>query len=266
MSENKPIFFHICRAIEYTFVNSPILNKFYWKWAPKYYQRRLQPDVIDVDLPIKPFQIHWVSPDQINRFSGISGRPSNRLNDIGSIKDGSWDEPEAKPRHLTNSPLTETMLTDTILFKSMQNHFVNNVPWEETEIITNANKESDWYWHGYKNKQGFLKKSQEVDQLYKNIHKKGYKTQLEIVKKNYPLISIEKAGFLNMLLNEIVVDLGRDGSILLVDGRHRVSIAKILNLNEIPVLVLTRHKKWINKLQEGNLEGVSSTNPDLKYL
>ncbi len=32
--------------------------------------------------------------------------------------------------------------------------------------------------------------------------------------------------------------------IRLEEGRHRVSIAKILDINPIPVVVVMRHKKW----------------------
>ncbi|OYR41415.1 hypothetical protein [Halorubrum sp. Eb13] len=45
--------------------------------------------------------------------------------------------------------------------------------------------------------------------------------------------------------NEIVVDVGRTGELLLVSGKHRYSIARALDLDEIPVTFLVRHAKWM---------------------
>ena len=45
-------------------------------------------------------------------------------------------------------------------------------------------------------------------------------------------------------LGEIIVHIARDGSFLFDDGRHRLSIAKILRLTQVPVLVLLRHRDW----------------------
>jgi ParB-like chromosome segregation protein Spo0J len=37
--------------------------------------------------------------------------------------------------------------------------------------------------------------------------------------------------------NEILVDVGRDGTPLFVSGRHRLSLAKLLGLDTVPVAV-----------------------------
>lgn len=49
----------------------------------------------------------------------------------------------------------------------------------------------------------------------------------------------------SVMINEILVDVGRDGELLLVDGRHRLSIVKILGLDEIPVVKHVRHEQWV---------------------
>lgn len=53
------------------------------------------------------------------------------------------------------------------------------------------------------------------------------------------------------MINEILVDVGRDGELLLVDGRHRLSIAKILGLDEIPVVKHVRHEQWVARSRRG---------------
>jgi len=47
-------------------------------------------------------------------------------------------------------------------------------------------------------------------------------------------------------INNISVHIGRNGHFLITDGRHRVSIAKILNIPKIPAIIIARHEKWIN--------------------
>jgi len=73
----------------------------------------------------------------------------------------------------------------------------------------------------------------------------GYMSQKELY--------LERRGensVLAALLNEINVDIGRDGRLLFVDGRHRLIAAKCLEIPRIPVTVLVRHKKWMEKQSE----------------
>lgn len=45
--------------------------------------------------------------------------------------------------------------------------------------------------------------------------------------------------------NEILVDIARNGELLFVTGRHRLSLAKILGLDRISVAIAVRHPKWL---------------------
>ncbi|ELY51869.1 hypothetical protein C494_02011 [Natronorubrum bangense JCM 10635] len=68
-------------------------------------------------------------------------------------------------------------------------------------------------------------------------------------------------------LDEVTVDVGRNGELLHVDGIHRLTVAKLLDLNEIPVVFLIRHKEWTEyreKLCEGD-EPIPD-HPDLRDL
>jgi hypothetical protein len=46
---------------------------------------------------------------------------------------------------------------------------------------------------------------------------------------------------------EVAINIGRDGELILWDGRHRLGIAQILKLSLIPVRVVVRHKAWQEK-------------------
>ena len=74
--------------------------------------------------------------------------------------------------------------------------------------------------------------------LYESIATEGYKSQAE----------------LNTTFDdEVAVAVSRDGQFLFADGAHRLAIAKVLGLTEIPVLVSVRHPDWLafkSQLQE----------------
>jgi len=46
--------------------------------------------------------------------------------------------------------------------------------------------------------------------------------------------------------DESMVNIGRNGRFIFDDGRHRLMLAKIMDIDEIPVRVLVRHKDWQN--------------------
>ena len=47
--------------------------------------------------------------------------------------------------------------------------------------------------------------------------------------------------------------MSRSGEILFIDGHHRLAIAKILNIEEVPVIVNYWHKFYIDKvIKKGN--------------
>jgi len=47
-------------------------------------------------------------------------------------------------------------------------------------------------------------------------------------------------------LDDVMVDRARDGEPLLVDGQHRLFIAKVCGMEVIPVLVIVRHREYVD--------------------
>jgi len=84
-------------------------------------------------------------------------------------------------------------------------------------------------------------KFRNIDLLYYDIKKNGYKTRREY--------SLFKRGFfkfdIKMMLDHISVDIGRNGDLLSVHGKHRLSITKLLDVPKIPIIIIKRHKKWM---------------------
>lgn len=72
--------------------------------------------------------------------------------------------------------------------------------------------------------------------------------------------------------DEVTVSIGRHGDLLFSDGAHRLAIAKLLGIQEIPVKIAVRHPEWIRFRRElllcardhGGKICQPVTHPDLK--
>ncbi len=109
-------------------------------------------------------------------------------------------------------------------------------------------------------------------ELYNSIRKNGYKTQEELSKETVTATSKDTTidPYLGEI-NEIMVCIGREGDILFRDGGHRLSIAKILDIESIPVRVVKRHRKWQEKRDRAinnpeSLDDRYLRHPDIKPL
>lgn len=179
-----------------------------------------------------PLTIEWISPNDIKYISGRHNAGSNRFVNIGNVQGGNWDirppykvddDREQKPRLYDNYDL----------HTSFVEHFENDIPWEDTtrySRIINQYDDRDQI-------NNLQEQLEQYDKLYQQIADGGYKTQFQLK---------QKADFITCLLNEINVDVDRNGNPLFVENRHRLSIAKIIGLNEIPVFKLVRHESWLD--------------------
>lgn len=177
----------------------------------------LYKDLIFINPNKLTFVLNWTNLDILTKKKLLS----NNAKSI--ILDGEWDTNKNKDFECTD------------VYNSIKDHFENNIGWTETEfyirVIGEINKgKTKW---GCKTPEKFLKRLEEkVNNLYKDIKENGYKTQGELKSSK--------------LSDEIRVAIDRNGNMLFVDGRHRLSIAKILNLNKIPVKIILIHKKWVD--------------------
>jgi len=198
-----------------------------------------------------PFKILWVKPSQIKYCVSESQLPAK----FGRVYGGSWD-------------LTNKKFVSKITYKSLEKHFSEGVPWEKTRY--------------YKNKYNKLKKGKptrgcssvedlpeyfaEIDKLYSDIVKEGYQTQQTLKSKNPDETIRKNLDAPTASMNEIGVSIGRNGKLIKhLRGRHRLSIAKIADIDKIPVQVLVRHKEWQsvrNKIKNTNADIGSVSYPD----
>lgn len=230
------------RIIEYSWLKSGVGTSYYWKLAPKYYNNKYSKTLQQFGLPISPFRMRYVNPKSIYKFSERPGSYFERLNSFGSIEGGEWKERPSRD-HFGFEYVQQ--IDETVLYKSLRRHFMEGVPWKETKLFTNLLDKIDQtgaVWRGSKNKRDLLDRCAQIDHLFQSMKNEGYLKQSEIRERRQYTLS--NAGFINERMNEIVVDIGPDGEFLLLDGRHRLCLSKIIGIESIPVQVVTRHVEW----------------------
>ncbi len=184
---------------------------------------------IKYDVPIRPLRIYWVNPDQISHTG-----PNFPREQIGTIKGGDWDKNKYK-------------FTDSKKYHGLYQRFVENQEWEDTEYYQVAKNEieqtgSKW---GHTNIDSFIKhRGEYLDKIYNNIKNDGYKTQKEIVEDMRDKKRQKEVTPFYIKTHEIGCNIGRNGDLMINTGYHRLTIAKLLNIEEIPIQIIIRHKQW----------------------
>jgi len=101
-------------------------------------------------------------------------------------------------------------------YRILRQRFINKKSWSQLPISSELGEQKE--------------------RLYKRIRDCGYKTQLELEPERF-IFSIRDT--------EIGVGIDRDGTIVHIGkGQHRLSIAKLLKLEQVPVQVRVRHTDW----------------------
>jgi len=160
---------------------------------------------------------------------------------IGSIESGDWD--------LVLLPINQL---PTI--KLFYDRFVKKMKWEDTQYYKNLKFkiQKNGKRRGCSSITEYYEKNfMQWDKVYLNIKENGYKSQLELG---------------NSSLYEIEICISRNGDIIFIDGRHRLSIAKILNIREIPVVVNMWHSDFIRLFKKNNMHLEINNKNLMKYL
>ncbi|WP_380677849.1 hypothetical protein [Salinigranum sp. GCM10025319] len=152
---------------------------------------------------------------------------------FGQIRGGEWD----LPRHRRD-------LEDNWVVVGLRQRFEEGRDWKDTVYYEQARQqfiEGNSKWN-YENIDQFIEvRCAYVDDLYRLIRDVGYRPNDE-GRHDVPEQDVRSTEYEQRF--EPLVVIGRDGDVLLEDGRHRVAIAKILDIESIPANVLGRHREW----------------------
>jgi hypothetical protein len=259
------------RSLRYVFDEPRLWPWLHWRLAALYYRANCADDVRAYAHPPDPFKLVWVEPDAVERHTRREYPPwRGRLSRFGEVLDGDWDRrdrPPVDPGY--DGPPPELFVADrfeeSVLYRSLAAHFERDVPWEETAMYaetTRLLREGDRprVWQDCRSVADVRERFAYLDDLYERIRREGFKSQRQLVRDD------PERGFPDWLRHEITVDVGRDGELLLVCGKHRLSMAKLLGIEQVPVLVLVRHPEWMARREAAAGTGDVGSHPDLRDL
>ncbi len=226
-----------------------------------YLRRTLTDDFDQFDHPPDPFATLTADPNTIRSFTGRPYPPYHeKATQLGTVRDGDWDRTEDVV--ITDDDYRERYdlyradrFEESVFFQSMAAHFVDGTDWTETPFVARCLELADDSipsWRSLTTREAILERCARIDALYERIRQDGYQSQ-------------QALGFDSLLgvTEEVLVDIGRDGDLLFVNGRHRLAIAKLLDLETIPIGVLVRHRDWMRRRDQYARTGVISAHPDL---
>lgn len=175
------------------------------------------------------FELVWVDPDKI-AWGRLPFSTSGENAHIG-VAGGNWDR--FRMRWELN-----------YIHQSIHKRYKEGAEWEMTpayKYAKNAIERGKSRWHSTSTVEELDAKCEEVDQLYRQIKKEGYKKQSDLPEHKRQYIQL----YGKTVPREITVAVGRNGELIRVnEGRHRLSIAKTLDLEKIPALVQIKHVRW----------------------
>lgn len=221
--------------------------------------------------PIPPFAVVRVDPKRIEHLVESDGYPDQtreqctfpnpKFKHAGRIVSGDWDRPDSR-------------FDDTDLYRGFEAHFRSDVPWPETRFYrrTIAYLEDGFELWGCRSEADFRRRCAYLDDLYETIAAEGYRSQATLEDAIEPRSGPRRV--LGIVTDEITVCVGREGALLFMDGRNRLAIAKILELESIPVWIMVRHADWqrrrsdmVRETGSGNVDSERfRSHPDIEYL
>ncbi|WP_089383178.1 hypothetical protein [Halorubrum vacuolatum] len=193
-----------------------------------------------------PFKYIYVDPNAVEYY--YSGPPRG----WGRVVGGTWD-------------LERTPLEEHPFFVAVEEHYRQDIEWKHTEL-----------WELYQQRDlpegEFHDAVERIEAVYESIKKNGYRSQTELLRMNPQDTVRRNNDAIHPSLNEIAVNIFRDGSLgKKYSGTHRLAIARVLDIEKVPMLVRTRHAAWQRirstvRRSSDVPEEISEAHPDLQDL
>jgi len=236
----------------YNFIRRQAVTKsdLLWEYEKQKWEKKKSENQTDAD----PFKIIWIEPKQIQYVTGeieYNYDPDtphldhfkplfSGIDSFGGVRGGDWDTHEDE-------------FTGIWEYKAINQWYIDDIPWQETNFFNKHLELIEEHGRSYKcnSKEELLEKCKRYENLLNDIKESGFKTQ-------------RKQGILKPH-KEITVNIGRNGEFLFTGGgRHRLSIAKVLNLEKIPIIVRVRHRLWQELRDEIHNNGLPEGYEDLR--
>ena len=165
-------------------------------------------EINELDVVRSHKLIRWIDPKAIKYLA----KHEFRIDSLAEhVTDGDWDQ-ELK------------LFNDGEVYKAVEDVFIHGTPWNETDFYVS----------------GRLQKYEikcEQDRAYYKKARCEYLNYLFNTMRTHGYAQDPNADYVG-------TSIGRNGEVILNNGRHRVAIAKLLSIPSIPVTIDVRHKDW----------------------
>lgn len=180
--------------------------------------------------PADPWTPLQVDPNAIEHYNHEIGLGWG----LGRIESGNWDSRENCSR-----------LSETATYKGLTQRFEKGYDWEDTALYRRAKErfENRDSFRGYDSLEQYRRvRCEYTDRLFRSIEQDGYRPN-EAATHEKPT---EDNPFENVYVHRLepLVVIGRFGDIYWNEGYHRLVIASLVGVSEVPVYVLCRHDQW----------------------
>lgn len=242
----------------------------YWRIAPTFHRYVYNRDIDEYAAPLDPFKIEYVDPSRITR-SSVRDYPAweGKARLFGTVEGGDWDRPRPGHQGIADGPNaswgTDMLFENKGTYRMFEERFGRGADWEEIDLIQQRlaeAREGMEAWQGCTCPEEIREQFRFFDELYEELQSEGFSSQRELHERDPQ----RHDSFVHRMGEEVLVDIGRTGELLHVAGDHRLSMAKLLNLDEIPVAFLVRHTDWMEYRDRLYESGSVPNHPDFRDL
>ncbi|MFD1511698.1 hypothetical protein [Halomarina rubra] len=203
-----------------------------------------------VDAAADPRELRWVDPEDIQRVSPFNPRFCWRK--LGQVRDGDWD---------LDCQRFDDRFDDVI--RALEARYVDGEDWADIQKVQDTLDGERWHFYRGEEVWEWVEK---LDALHDSIAEKRAVPVRSLLDASFAEAAYEENDSLadrfrpttngslffgetddvQILdwLDDIRVDVGRDGELLRHNGRHRLWFSKHLDVREVPVCVIVRHEQW----------------------
>ena len=234
---NSPIVQHLKHAVRTVVRTYPVLEPsarrlylLFWRQKVRFRAAVQMRGIVDPNRTLQ------VDPNAIQDRGLVEG--AQKVADRGKVIGGDWDR-------------RRRSFAESDFYRAMVDRFTRSRAWEETDyyqrllrhVAEGANK------RGMTSRSDVDARCATLDRLYKTIRDCGYEAVVD--REGAPKFPHNE--------DEVTVRVSREGDLLFQNGRHRLSIAKILGIHRIPVKVSVR-PSWLVPVHPGD----SSVRPAIR--
>lgn len=191
----------------------------------------------DYVAEIDPYRVFNIPPSSTTTASGGS---FDFLRDTGLVSVGNWDIEHG------------SSIKERGFYRAFLQRYIDDVPWDQTELLTRkAKKIARNREDRFPSVDAYRVKLTEYDRMFEAFSEGYYLTQSKLVNRNHSSHPGDGGRAIfpsltdhSLIRHEIAVNIGRNGQFLFLDGRHRLGLALIAGLDEVPVRAVVRHEQW----------------------